>query len=41
MMKDGSEKKILLTEEEIELLETGDTGLNFLEIFKNVFKKLD
>ena len=40
-MKGRGEKKILLTEEELELLETGDTGLNFLEIIKNVFKKLD
>lgn len=31
----------ILTEEELELLETGDTGLNFVEIFKNIFKKLD
>lgn len=40
-MKDKSEKKIFLTEEELELIETGYTGLNFLEILKNVFKKLD
>jgi len=40
MKKEKIEEKVL-TEEELELLETGSTGLNFIEIFKNVFKKLD
>jgi hypothetical protein len=31
MMSKKSKKQIKLTEEELELLETGDTGINFVE----------
>jgi len=38
MMSKNSKKKIKLTEEELELLETGDTGINFLEFIKSIIK---
>lgn len=33
-----SKKQIKLTEEELELLETGDTGVNFIEFIKSIIK---
>ena len=37
-MSKNSKKKIKLTEEELELLETGDTGINFIELIKGIIK---
>jgi ketosteroid isomerase-like protein len=37
-MSKNSKKKIKLTEEELELLETGDTGINFTEFNKSIIK---
>ena len=38
MMIKKSKKQIKLTEEELELLETGDTGVNFIEFIKSIIK---
>ena len=37
-MSKKTKKKIKLTEEELELLETGDTGINFIEVIKSIVK---
>ena len=36
--KSKSERKKRITDEEIELLETGATGVNWIELFKEIFK---
>jgi hypothetical protein len=38
MMKNKSKNKIELSNEELELLETGDTGLDFISLLKIIFK---
>jgi hypothetical protein len=36
--KSKSERKKKVTDEEIELLETGATNINWVELFKEIFK---
>jgi hypothetical protein len=36
--KSKSEKKKRITDEEVELLETGTTNVNWMELFKEIFK---
>jgi len=36
--KNKSEKKKKITDEEIELLETGTININWVELFKEIFK---
>ena len=36
--KSKSERKKKVTDEEIELLETGSTNINWVELFKDIFK---
>jgi hypothetical protein len=38
MMKGKSKNEVVLTEEELELLETGNTGIDFIMLLKSLLK---
>lgn len=38
MMKNKSKDEIILTDEELELLETGNTGIDFMMLLKSILK---